>query len=78
MVDDDSARDEDRPTMIETPCIKVCTLDASTGLCLGCGRTIDEVAGWSRMSPAERTRIMAELPSRLAMRRTANALTPTG
>ena len=27
-------------------------------------RTIDEVAGWTSMTPAERDRIMAELPSR--------------
>jgi hypothetical protein len=52
--------------MIETPCVKVCTLDARAGLCLGCGRTIDEIAGWGAMSADERARIMAELPARLA------------
>ncbi|MGH8188620.1 MAG: DUF1289 domain-containing protein, partial [Steroidobacteraceae bacterium] len=36
----------------ESPCIKVCVLDAES-ICIGCGRTIDEIAGWSRMSPAE-------------------------
>ena len=56
--------------MIETPCIKVCTLDARSRLCLGCGRTVDEIAGWGAMTAAERTRIMAELPGRLT------ALTP--
>lgn len=49
---------------MQTPCVKVCTLDARTGLCLGCGRTIDEVARWSSMSEAERTRIMEDLPRR--------------
>jgi predicted Fe-S protein YdhL (DUF1289 family) len=52
--------------MIETPCIKICTLDARQGLCLGCGRTIDEIARWSTMSASERTRVMSELPARLA------------
>ncbi len=52
--------------MIETPCVKVCTLDTRTGLCLGCGRTVDEIAGWRAMSVDERRRIMAELPARLA------------
>lgn len=52
--------------MIETPCIQVCTLDPRTDLCRGCGRTIDEVAGWSRMTAEERRRIMAELPARRA------------
>jgi predicted Fe-S protein YdhL (DUF1289 family) len=57
-----------RPAMIETPCVKICTLDARSGLCLGCGRTIDEIAGWGAMSAAERTRVMGELPARLAAR----------
>ncbi|HKA76176.1 MAG TPA: DUF1289 domain-containing protein [Pseudolabrys sp.] len=52
--------------MIETPCIKICTLDARQGLCLGCARTIDEIARWSTMSASERTRVMSELPARLA------------
>ena len=52
--------------MIETPCVKICTLDARARLCLGCGRTVDEIAGWTAMSAGERSRIMAELPARLA------------
>jgi hypothetical protein len=52
--------------MIETPCVKICTLDARSSLCLGCGRTIDEIAGWAAMSAADRTRVMGELPARLA------------
>jgi uncharacterized protein len=50
--------------MIETPCVKICTLDARRGLCLGCGRTIDEIAHWGSLSAAERSRIMNELPER--------------
>jgi len=49
-----------------TPCIQVCVLDPDSGLCLGCGRTIEELARWSAMTEAERKRIMAELPSRRA------------
>jgi predicted Fe-S protein YdhL (DUF1289 family) len=52
--------------MIESPYVKICTLDARSGLCLGCGRTIDEIAHWSAMSTAERTRVTRELPARLA------------
>lgn len=50
--------------MIESPCTKLCTLDTRTGLCLGCGRTIEEIARWSAMSEAERARVLAELPGR--------------
>jgi predicted Fe-S protein YdhL (DUF1289 family) len=59
--------------VIETPCINVCTLNDVSGLCLGCGRTVDEVARWSAMSPAERRRVMAELPARRAAQKAQDA-----
>jgi predicted Fe-S protein YdhL (DUF1289 family) len=49
---------------MESPCVDICEIDHVTGLCLGCRRTIDEIAGWSAMTGAERRRIMAKLPSR--------------
>lgn len=49
---------------IETPCIKVCVIDAADGLCTGCLRSRDEIAMWSSISRSERRRIMAELPTR--------------
>lgn len=52
--------------MIETPCAKICTLDARQGICLGCGRTLDEIARWGSMTGAERSRIMNELSERRA------------
>ena len=61
---------------IETPCIKICTLDVVSKACLGCGRTLDEIANWTRLSAAERGRIMAELPARTALTRPAPAETP--
>jgi uncharacterized protein len=51
--------------MIETPCIKICTLDAASGQCTGCGRTLDEIARWGSMSSGERRAILAVLPERL-------------
>jgi predicted Fe-S protein YdhL (DUF1289 family) len=51
---------------IESPCNKVCTLDPISALCIGCGRTLAEIEAWSRLSSADRVRIMAELPRRLA------------
>jgi predicted Fe-S protein YdhL (DUF1289 family) len=52
------------PAPIRTPCIKVCVVDGESSLCLGCFRTLAEVAGWARFSDAEREAIMAELPER--------------
>jgi predicted Fe-S protein YdhL (DUF1289 family) len=51
---------------IASPCINVCTLDASGSICLGCHRTIDEIATWGGMPEAERARVMAMLPARKA------------
>jgi uncharacterized protein len=49
---------------VKSPCIKVCQMDPRRGLCLGCRRTLDEIARWGTMSDVERERIMAELPRR--------------
>ena len=58
---------ENRPAApITTPCIKVCVLDGDSGLCLGCFRTLSEIAEWGRLDEAERLRLMTELPSRRA------------
>jgi uncharacterized protein len=51
---------------METPCVDVCEIDRASGLCQGCGRTIDEIANWASMSSAERRRIMSELADRKA------------
>ena len=49
---------------LETPCIDICTIDEATGLCKGCYRTIDEIAGWASMTAEQRRAIMAILPQR--------------
>jgi predicted Fe-S protein YdhL (DUF1289 family) len=51
---------------IASPCTKVCIIDPRSGLCRGCGRTLDEVARWTSFSDSERDRIMSELPQRRA------------
>ena len=49
---------------IESPCVRVCVVHPAERICVGCYRSVDEIAGWSRMSPEDRRRIMAELPAR--------------
>jgi predicted Fe-S protein YdhL (DUF1289 family) len=49
---------------MRSPCVKVCQMDPAQGLCIGCLRTLDEIARWGGMSDAEREAIMAALPSR--------------
>ena len=41
-------------------------MDPRTNLCFGCGRTLPEIARWSRMDSTERLAIMAQLAARMA------------
>jgi uncharacterized protein len=50
----------------DTPCTAVCLVDPRSGLCFGCGRTVEEIARWFRLTPDERRAIMATLPARMA------------
>jgi uncharacterized protein len=56
----------------DSPCTKVCTLDAAGHLCTGCGRTVEEIAIWGEASHAEREAILALLPARLAELKSAS------
>ncbi|MBU6407112.1 MAG: DUF1289 domain-containing protein [Alphaproteobacteria bacterium] len=51
---------------IRTPCIRVCAVDGAKGLCIGCGRTLKEIAQWTAFSDAERDAICETLAVRLA------------
>ena len=48
-----------------SPCVGICTLDETTGYCLGCGRSRDEVAQWVAMSEDQRDAVWLKLPARL-------------
>ena len=50
-----------------SPCIKLCTLDPA-GFCLGCHRSIDEIARWSAMSVAERRQVLEAVERRRRMK----------
>jgi uncharacterized protein len=54
------------PRPVATPCIKVCVVDGASGLCLGCHRTLPEIARWGALSDTERSEIMTALPARRA------------
>jgi len=49
---------------MKSPCIKVCQMDPARGVCIGCCRTLDEIARWGGMTDAQRTAVMQELPAR--------------
>ena len=47
-----------------SPCIKVCQMDPVRGVCMGCCRTLEEIARWGAMTEAERAGVMEGLPAR--------------
>ena len=49
---------------VDSPCVNVCSIDPEDGRCEGCRRTLDEIARWTGMGAAERTRILGELAGR--------------
>lgn len=47
-----------------SPCNRVCRIDGRTGWCLGCARTLEEIADWPMLSPAEQRAMLDELARR--------------
>jgi predicted Fe-S protein YdhL (DUF1289 family) len=67
--------DDHEQGFVRSPCIGVCAMDAATGLCEGCLRTIDEIAGWSLFDNDEKRAVWDAIEQRHAehvARETAN------
>lgn len=47
-----------------SPCTKVCRIDPATGWCLGCRRTLEEIADWAMLSARGKRAILAKLETR--------------
>ena len=50
---------------VPSPCTSVCRMNADTGLCEGCFRTLDEIAAWSRMGDDEKRALWRVLVERV-------------
>ncbi|RLQ88106.1 DUF1289 domain-containing protein [Notoacmeibacter ruber] len=48
-----------------TPCINICSIDDESALCMGCGRSLAEIADWGKLKTSERRSIMIQLPTRM-------------
>ena len=48
---------------VVSPCIKICTMQ--NDFCIGCGRTTQEIAEWSKASDKKKRDILERLPDRL-------------
>ena len=53
------------PVPLSTPCVRICVVDPASALCIGCGRTLAEIAAWPTMAETERAAVMAGLGDRL-------------
>ena len=47
-----------------SPCNRVCRIDARTGWCLGCRRTLGEIADWPMLSAREKQALLDALETR--------------
>jgi len=49
---------------VPSPCINVCRMDAATGWCEGCQRTLAEIAAWGGMSDEDKRSVWQALSAR--------------
>ena len=54
------------PGTVPSPCVGVCRMVPTTGLCEGCWRNIDEIVAWGRADDTERLRVWALVEARQA------------
>jgi predicted Fe-S protein YdhL (DUF1289 family) len=47
-----------------SPCDGTCRIDAATHCCLGCKRTLREIADWPVLSAAEKRAVLEQLRQR--------------
>ena len=47
-----------------TPCVNICVIHPDAGICVGCHRSRDEIAGWAGLTDDERRAVMDTLAGR--------------
>ena len=52
----------------QSPCVNLCSLDDAYGYCVGCYRTMDEIACRGSMDPAERRAVLRRVAERAGQR----------
>lgn len=50
----------------DSPCTDVCQYDQRKKWCIGCGRTVEEIKSWRKLSPYQKTKLSAELKRRMS------------
>lgn len=44
-----------------SPCVQICRIDSASQLCEGCGRTLNEIACWGRMTEDDKAPVWERL-----------------
>jgi len=52
------------PAVVPSPCRQVCQKDPESGLCRGCGRTLQEIAEWLEMTPEQKLATLERVAQR--------------
>ena len=68
------SRPEEDPDSAASPCISVCEISPKWDVCIGCYRTLDEIAVWGLLDADEKRGVLALLPARREAQERAWAL----
>lgn len=49
----------------DSPCVQICVMHPTEKLCMGCGRTGEEISRWAAFTPEQRRELLAALPDRM-------------
>jgi predicted Fe-S protein YdhL (DUF1289 family) len=63
--------DASAPSPVASPCISVCRIDPATGFCVGCARTLDEIAAWGSLEDDARRAVLRAVAARRVARTAA-------
>ena len=62
------SKQPDVPASMPSPCISICQMDPLADVCLGCYRTRQEIASWSRLNSEEQRALLDVLNERRAVK----------
>jgi predicted Fe-S protein YdhL (DUF1289 family) len=49
---------------VPSPCVSICVINPNSGLCEGCLRNLEEVAGWGQMPSVQQREVWERIKGR--------------
>ena len=56
--------------MVKSPCTNICTMSSDGKLCMGCGRTIEEITNWYYFRNEEKKKIIKKIFDKSILKKT--------